>query len=158
MPLPEAYLETTFVSYLTAELSNDLIVAGRQRSTREWWKNRRDKFDLFASQVVWEEASDGDEEEIRKRLDVLESIPLLEIGKEAVSLARALTDEGPLPEKAEVDAFHIAIAVVGEVDYLLTWNLKHIANATMRNKIDEVCRSRGHEPIVICTPEELMEG
>lgn len=69
-----------------------------------------------------------------------------------------LINKGSLSERAELDALHIATATVSEVDYLLTWNLKHIANAAMRNKIDQVCRSIGYEPIVICTPEELMEG
>lgn len=92
-----------------------------------------------------------------KRLEVLENVSVLEVTKEAIELAQKLVDRGPIPEKAAVDALHIAIAVVNGMDYLLTWNCSHIANASMRTKIDHVCRSSGYEPPVICTPEELME-
>jgi hypothetical protein len=63
-----------------------------------------------------------------------------------------------MPQNAAEDALHIAVAVVNGLDYLITWNCKHIANAKMRIKIERVCREKGYEPIIICTPEELMEG
>lgn len=66
--------------------------------------------------------------------------------------------EGPLPRKAAVDALHISIATVHKVEYLLTWDCRHIANAAMRIKIEAVCRSRGCTAPIMCTPEELMEG
>ena len=152
----KVYLETTIPSYLTSWLSRDLVIAAHQQITREWWQNRN-RFDLFISQVVMREVSDGDSQIAAKRLEVLENIPVLEVTKEAIELAQKLVDRGPIPEKAAVDALHIAIAVVNGMDYLLTWNCSHIANASMRTKIDHVCRSSGYEPPVICTPEELME-
>jgi hypothetical protein len=82
---------------------------------------------------------------------------VLTAGPEASALARHLITQGSLPPKAAVDALHIAIAVVNGIDYLLTWNCTHIANATMRRRIDAVCRQDGYEPVVLCTPEELME-
>lgn len=151
------YVETSIISYLTSRLSRDLIVAGHQQITQEWWANQRDKFEVFVSQTVLEEATVGDQEAAQQRLGVIESLPLLEISEEAVALAKDLIRIGPLSEKAEVDAIHIAIAVTNRVDYLLTWNCKHLANAALRNGIEHVCRSRGYDPVIICTPEELLE-
>jgi len=152
----KVYLETTIPSYLTSWLSRDLVIAAHQQITREWWQNCN-RFDLFISQVVLREASGGDSQVAAKRLEILENIPVLEVTEEAIELAQKLVDQGPIPEKAGVDALHIAIAVVNGMDYLLTWNCSHIANASIRTQIDYICRSSGYEPPVICTPEELME-
>lgn len=92
----------------------------------------------------------------QKRLEILEAIPLLNVRQESVILARALVEKGPIPEKATVDALHIAIATVHGMDYLLTWNCKHIANAEMQAAVAAICRAAGYEPPVICTPEELL--
>ncbi len=152
---PKVYLETTIPTYLTAWSSRDLIKAAHQQITREWWENRA-KFDLYISQIVIRESSGGDKDAAARRLEVLEGIQILEISEEAKALARDLVEHVPLPEKASLDALHIAIAVVSGMDYLLTWNCTHIANATLRNKIESICRSRGYEPPVICTVEELL--
>ena len=154
---PRAYIETTVISYLTARPSRDVIVAGHQQVTDEWWRMRRLDFDLFASQLVWDEAEAGDQEASQKRLAALESVGMLEITEEALSLAKELVEKGPLPPRAAEDAIHIAVAVINGMDYLLTWNCSHLANAAMRSKIDRICRARGYEPTVICTPEELLE-
>lgn len=153
----KVYVETSVVSYLTSRLSRDLIVAGHQQITQEWWANHRGKFELFVSQTVLEEATAGDPEAVRQRLSAMENLPLLEITEEAITLAKELVRLGPLPQKAEVDALHIAITVTNRVDYLLTWNCKHLANAALRSGIERVCRARGYDPVVICTPEELLE-
>jgi hypothetical protein len=154
---PKVYIETTVVSYLIAAPSRDVIVAAHQQITDEWWKTKRQFFDLFASQLVLRESKAGDKEMAQRRMAALEEAALLEVTEEAVALAEQLISRGPLPRKAAEDAVHIAVAVVNGLDYLLTWNCKHIANAKMRDKIDEVCRLRGYEPIIICTPEELFE-
>ena len=151
------YVETSVVGYLTSRLSRDLIVAGHQQITQEWWASRRDRFELFISQTVIEEVAAGDSEAAQQRLAVIEGLPLLEITEEAIALAKDLIRIGPLPEKAEVDALHIAVAVTNRVNYLLTWNCKHLANAALRTRIEYVCRLRGYEPVIICTPEELLE-
>ncbi len=151
------YVETSVVGSLTSRLSRDLIVAGHQQITQEWWASRRDRFELFISQTVIEEVAAGDSEAAQQRLAVIESLPLLEITEEAIALAKDLIRIGPLPEKAEVDALHIAVAVTNRVNYLLTWNCKHLANAALRTRIEYVCRLRGYEPVIICTPEELLE-
>jgi predicted nucleic acid-binding protein len=152
------YIETSIVSYLTARPSRDLIVAGHQQLTHDWWQHRRPLFDIFVSELVIQEAGRGDAEIAAKRLAVLEDVSQLEIRADAVELSRALLTRGPLPSKAAADALHIAIAAVHGVEYLLTWNCKHIANAEMRPMIERVCREQGFEPPVLCTPEELMGG
>lgn len=92
----------------------------------------------------------------KKRLQFLVKLPLLALDQACVDLGRALVDKGPIPEKAAIDALHIAVATVHGMDYLLTWNCKHIANAEMQNSVNAVCRAAGYEPPVICTPEELL--
>jgi hypothetical protein len=155
---PKAYLETTIPSYLAAWPSRDLIIAAHQQITHEWWQIHRADYDLFVSQIVVEEVGLGDSGAATRRLQLLEGIPLVEQSDSATELAKILLYQVPLPEKAAVDVLHIAIAVAGGMDYLITWNCTHIANATLRSRIEAVCRSHGYEPPVICTPEELMEG
>jgi predicted nucleic acid-binding protein len=155
---PTIYLETTIISYLTARLSRDLITAAHQQITQEWWLRRRTEFALFVSQLVVQEASMGDEGMAQKRLEELRRIPLLDVNQDAGDLAQRLVVEGALPTKAAVDALHIAVATVHGMDYLLTWNCKHIANAEMQSKVATVCRESGFEPPIICTPEELSGG
>ena len=132
------------------------MVANRN-TTIDWWQTRRPGFELFVSEFVIAESSQGDQEAAARRLDVVEGLAELEVTEKARDLARALIDEGPIPENAELDAYHIAVATVNGMDYLLTWNCTHIANAAMRPEVEQVCRSHGYEPPVICTPQELME-
>lgn len=155
---PRVYIETSIPSYLTSRLSNDLRVAANQSTTIEWWETRRPDFDLFVSELVIAEAGLGDPEAARKRLEVIVNLPNLSVTEPVRTLANALVKEGPIPSSAEVDAYHIAIATVNGIEYLLTWNCTHIANAIMRPGIEEVCRQKGFEPPTICTPQELMEG
>jgi hypothetical protein len=151
---PTVYVETTIPSYLTAWPSRDLVRTAHQQITREWWA-RRDGFDLYSSRLVVQECQAGDAQAAADRLAALAGIPLLEQGAEAAELAEALVRGVPLPEKAGADALHIATAAVHGMQYLLTWNCTHIANAVMRPRIEAVCRAAGFEPPLICTPEEL---
>ena len=152
---PKIYLETTIISYLAARPSKDLITAAHQQVTHDWWQHRRRDFDLFSSQLVIQESSAGDAAVAKTRLQLLSDISLVQVNVQCVSLARALVEKGPIPDKAAVDALHIAIATVHGMDYLLTWNCKHIANAEMQTAVNRICRNAGYEPPVICTPEEL---
>ncbi|MDU9050116.1 MAG: type II toxin-antitoxin system VapC family toxin [Candidatus Electrothrix sp. Rat3] len=155
---PKVYIETTVVSYLTAWPSRDVVIAGNQQTTREWWRDATDRFELVASELVISEAATGDTDAAHARLTALESVTLLDASEEAAALAQQLIDSGAIPQKAVEDAGHIAIAVTNGVEYLVTWNCRHIANATMRSQIDKVCRNAGYEPTIICTPDELMES
>jgi len=153
---PRVYIETTVVSYLTARPSRDIVVAAHQQITRDWWQTYRSQFELVTSQLVIQEASAGNTIAARERLDVLDALTRLEITEEAQALAQKLVQEEAVPTRFGADALHIAVAVVNGIEYLLTWNCTHLANATMRPKIEGVCRSAGYEPAIICTPEELM--
>jgi hypothetical protein len=149
-------LETTIPSYLSARRSPELVMAARQQITQEWWDQRRQDFDLYVSQLVIDEASAGDPDAAARRLEILEGIPLIEPQHDTDLLASALVRELSLPDKSAADAVHIALSVVNGMDFLLTWNCTHIANAVFRPLIESVCRSFGYETPVICTPEELL--
>ncbi len=149
------YVETTVIGYATSRPSRDLIVAARQQVTREWFPRAAERYELFVSQLVIRESTSGDQEAARERLALVGGIPLLAVSDAAGELAARLVDEGAVPRPAAEDALHIAVAAVHGVDFLVTWNCRHIANATMRSAIERVCREGGYEPPVICTPEEL---
>ena len=132
-------------------------MAANQELTREWWENDRRAFDLVISQVVLSESSAGDKDAAERRWNVPKDLPQLDITATVEELAAALVVELQLPPKARADALHIAASAVNGIDYLLTWNCTHIANATFRPQIEKVCRFAGYEPPIICTPQELLE-
>lgn len=150
------YIETTIISYLTARPSRDLIVAAHQQITQEWWETRRKCFDVFISELVIREAGSGDKSAAQRRLAAINDIPLIELNEEVLILSNTLIVEGPIPENSKEDALHIALATVHGLDYILTWNCRHIANAEMRNGVSNICIAQGYQPPIICTPEELM--
>jgi hypothetical protein len=154
---PTLYLETTIVGYLAMRVSRILRVAANQQTTRDWWDNHRHGFELFVSRFVVDECSDGDPIAAKERLNLLEGIPLLAVPDEVNTLAELLLAEVPLPQKAAIDALHISVTAVNGIEYLLTWNCKHIANPSLRPQIERLCRELGYEPPVICTPQELLE-
>lgn len=154
---PKVYIETTIVSYLAARPSRDLIVAGHQQITHEWWQTSRHNFAVVSSQLVVREAGAGDPEAAETRRAFLAGLILVEITEEALTLAQHLLQTKAIPKDFPEDALHVAVAVVNGIEYLLTWNYKHLANASMRSKIETTCREFGYEAAIICTPEELME-
>src|SRR5260370_27467345 len=155
--MERVYIETTFVSYLTARSSRGLIVAGHQQITHDWWDARRANYELCVSQLVLQEAREGDPQAAQERLTVLAAMTLLEVKEEALELAEELVQAGALPARAGNDALHIAVASIHRIPYLLTWNCRQMANATMRAQIESVCASKGFKAPIICTPEEMME-
>nr|VFJ96994.1 MAG: PIN domain-containing protein [Candidatus Kentron sp. LFY] len=132
------------------------MLAGNQETTKEWWDRRTD-FDLTVSEFVLIEVARGDPDAAAERLNALKAIPEIEVTEQAAIIAEKLLLEAPLPGKARVDALHIAVAAIGGMDYLLTWNCTHIANPAFRPKIESVIRSFGYSPPIICTPQELLE-
>jgi len=154
---PTVYVETSVISYLAARPSRDILIAANQQVTQEWWQERRLNFDVYVSQLVEQEISSGNAEAVTKRQDALTSCLFLDITPEAVQLAERLIEQNAIPRQAAEDALHIAVATVSGMDYLLTWNFKHIANAAIRANVELVCRLNGYEPPVICSPMELME-
>jgi len=153
---PKVYLETSVISYLTGRVSRDLVVAARQQLTQLWWDKRREQFDLYVSSVVVEEISAGDPSAAVERQNAVLGVPILEMNSEALSLAQKFLEKGSMPAKAADDAFHIALAAVYGIDYLLTWNCTHIANASIRKTIEALVHEEGFYCPTICTPDELL--
>ena len=154
--MSSVYLETSVIGYLASRPGSDIVFAANQLLTLEWWNGHRARFDLCVSQATIDECSAGDPVAAAERLVFLEGIPVLAINSDTQSPARELVHRVGLPAKAAVDAIHIAIAAQSRVDYLLTWNCKHIANPSFRHKIDEVLADGGFVSPVICTPKELL--
>jgi hypothetical protein len=154
MANPRVYVETSVISYLTALPSRDLLVAAHQQVTRDWWSSRT-RFDLFVSDAVLQEVERGDGAAAARRLAALDGIPVLSATLSAQALATEFLRAAAMPSKAAIDAVHVAIAATHGVDFLITWNCTHIANAAVRGKIEAVCRDAGFRPPAICTPLEL---
>ncbi len=155
---PRVYVETTVVSYLVARPSRNAIVESRQRATRQLWEEYSDRFEFVISNIVLSEAREGDSIPVQKRLEVLADLTVLDMPIEAVLLVQNLIDAGAVPPDSLPDAEHIAIATVNNVEYFVSWNYKHIVNETKRNLINEICQNAGFEPIILCTPTDLMEA
>ncbi|MDA1139343.1 MAG: type II toxin-antitoxin system VapC family toxin [Planctomycetota bacterium] len=151
------YLETSIFGYLASRPNRDLITAANQQLTRDWWDEHREQYDLYVSETVVAECSVGDLQAAQERLEAIGDIPILNVTEDAENLANELVKQVPLPENAEVDALHIATAPVNGINFLLTWNCAHIANAALQPQIEAICRSAGFEPPTICTQQQLME-
>src|SRR6185369_9770089 len=152
------YVETTIVSYLTAWPSPDKIMAGNQRITRNWWREHRKNFELCISLSVLNEAAAGDKKAATRRMRLLRDLKVLETTPDARTLASGFLLAGSLPKTAAEDAIHVAVAAINGVNFLLTWNCKHIANALLMDQIEMVCNDFGVRCPRICTPNELMGG
>ena len=152
------YIETSILGYLTARPSRDVIVAANIEITREWWNTRRSDFQLYSSQAVVKETSQGDVMIASQRLEILANLALLDLNQAVLDLAEQFLERSNLPAKADVDAVHIAVASVHGMDYLLTWNCKHIANAQIQGKLADISLDFGYELPILCTPYELLGG
>jgi hypothetical protein len=149
------YIETSVISYLCARPSRDLVVAGRQTITSDWWDNQRHKYDLRISVTVEDEMRKGDATAAQRRVEATREIPSLLISEDAVEIANSLLSEGAIPKGSEEDALHIGIAAAQGADFLLTWNFKHINNAETKAQIAKVIESFGFISPIFCSPEEL---
>ncbi len=150
------YIETSILGYLTARSTKDLILAANIEITRDWWEFRRNAFILYTSEAVLDEVAQGDAEIAAQRLELLHDFPLLALNQAVQDLAAQFLARSSLPPKAKVDAIHIAAATVHGMDYLLTWNCKHIANAQIQGKLAEISLDFGYVLPILCTPNELM--
>lgn len=150
------YIETSIIGYLTARSSDAVIFQARQQLTRQWWSDQRDKYELVTSQLVIDEAGAGDPTAARERLVLLDDLPLLDIQHPDVqTVSERLIANDLLPENAAADARHVAVSAVYGIEYLLTWNCKHIANAETLPRIYRMLRDSGIEPPLVVTPEEF---
>jgi predicted nucleic acid-binding protein len=151
------YLETTVVSYYTSKPSRDIIVLAHQEITRQWWPRALERYDIFISEVVIEEAELGDQEAAKRRLEELKDFPLLELNDKVEEMAKVYMEKLEIPEKSFRDATHLAVASVHNIDYLVTWNCTHLANGEVIKELMKINESFGIHTPIICTPEELME-
>jgi predicted nucleic acid-binding protein len=150
------YIETSILGYLTARPSRDIVVAANIEITREWWDTRRSDFRLYSSQAVVKETSQGDAQIASQRLEIICNLALLDLNQSVLDLAEQFLERSTLPAKADVDAVHIAAATVHGMNYLMTWNCKHIANAQIQRKLAEISLDFGYELPILCTPYELL--
>ncbi len=150
------YIETTIPSLYVARPSAQLVEAARQRLTKIWWDDNRSEYDLVCSQTVIDECARGEAEMADNRIALLDGVPLLELTNEVLNVAQDLVNREIIPTKAADDAVHIAVASVHEIDYLLTWNCKHIANPHNWRRISDCLSAHGYRASVICTPEDLI--
>lgn len=151
------YIETSIISYLTARPSHNIVGAAHQQITYAWWETRLN-YAIFVSPSVWQECAAGDPLAAEKRLAALQNIPLLAINADMINLAQSLIEEKIVPAKALEDALHIAISTLHGMEFLLTWNCRHIANPMIQEKIAAYLEQRGLFLPIICTPEELLGG
>lgn len=149
-------METTIPSYLLAEPSRDVISLGRQDITRTWWKRHHSRYAIFISEVVIQEAGRGDHREAEKRRKFLRSFPVLDATAEVRALIRLYVEKGVVPPGNAEDAAHLAFASIHEIEYLCTWNFKHLANVFAWRRLRQVNEKEGIFVPQVCTPEELL--
>lgn len=154
---PSVYLETSFVSYISNRLSSDLVVAGQQKVSQDWWARRRDHYHLYASASVVAEASQGNEEERVKRQQILDELTILEVTEEVFKLAAKYVEKQIIPVKKYEDALHMAVAVLNGMDYLVSWNCKHLVNPVIERRIRKLNDSLDLATPYICTVLGLTE-
>jgi hypothetical protein len=149
------YIESTIPSYVVARPARDLLQAGRQQTSKDWWELKRYDHELFTSQIVLDEISAGEAEMAKQRLETLAGIPVLRVNETAENFTLQILGLGLLPAAADRDAGHIALATVYEMDILLTWNCRHIANASIQARLRKLAEKSGLTLPVVCTPDEL---
>jgi len=154
---PRVYIETSVISYLASEPSRDLIVAAHQQITRDWWRDDREQYELFASELVVSEAGAGDRAAAEKRLGMLKGLELLALTRDVREFAASLVAANVIPRKAVEDSLHVAAAIVHGMDSLLTWNCAHIANARVVDRVARIADDLGYSCPYVCTPEQLRE-
>ncbi|MDF3822398.1 type II toxin-antitoxin system VapC family toxin [Leptospira sp. 96542] len=151
------YIETSVISYYTAKLSKDIRTLSRQETTIDWWEEEKSKFNCFISLAVIEEISRGNQDEAQKRLKASESIPILAEKVEIMTLAEKYFSKLNIPEKSKYDTIHIAYASFYEVEYLLSWNMKHISNPRTQSALIDLNLALNLKTPLLITPEALME-
>ena len=152
---PRVYIETTILSYLAARPNRDVVTAGRQLTTQQWWDNERGRYTLVGSTEVRDECEQGDPLVIERRRAFLTEVSLFPVDERILEIAEQLVRPGAIPKQAAPDAIHIAAANVKECSFLLTWNLRHIANVRIRLQVERILAKHGYSQTIICTPDQL---
>jgi predicted nucleic acid-binding protein len=152
------YIETTVVSYFTAQPSRDLLVAGHQEATRELWPSLTTLYDTYVSALVYEEAARGDAEQAAKRLLAIKSFRMLDVDEDARVLAERIVRGKGVPPEYPEDALHMAIAAVNGIAVVVTWNFAHLSNPFTRMMVRQIVENEGYVCPEVCSPEELLEN
>jgi predicted nucleic acid-binding protein len=156
MVRPSLYVETTIFGYLTNRPSANILIEGRRQLTLQWWQERRSEYELFVSEIVLDEVSQGDAAAIRDRQALISGLPLLRVGPEIMATADRLVRVHALPTKAFFDAYHLATAAHHHIDILVTWNCTHIANPHILRLVRRSLTDAGLWMPEVVTPESLM--
>jgi len=149
------YIETTVISYLISRASTSLKLASEQLITQEWWQEVLPKMKPYISTFVVDEISLGDKSQALKRIEAVSRFEVLQETPEVKTLANLYLKELAIPAKSKVDAFHLAMASIFEIDFMVSWNCKHIANPFFQKKIESINNSFNLITPVICTPREM---
>lgn len=152
------YIETSIVSHASARPSSNIQIAALQHQAREWWSVERPKFNLVTSQLTILESSEGDPTAAADRLKMLDGLPLVSLDSDVDALANLILSNHLMPQKASADAVHVAAAAIAGVNYLLTQNCKHIANAHELPRVYRLLENEGYDQLLICTPAEFLGG
>lgn len=149
-------METTIPSYMLADPSQDLIVVTRQETTRAWWRRDHTRFAVFVSDAVLDEAERGDRRAANRRRDFLDQFPVLPETSEVQRLTELYFRERIVPSQKAADAAHLAFASVYRMEFLCTWNFKHLANAFALRRLRTLNEKYGLFTPYVCTPDELL--
>lgn len=152
------YIETSIVSHATARPSPDPAMAVLQDQAKRWMDEQRPLYDVVTSQFVIDEAGMGDPDATARRLPMLDGIPVLTVNPDAETVADEIVSRSMMPASARIDALHIAAAALADVQYLLTQNCRHIANARELPRIYRLLDELGLSGMLICTPVEFLGG
>lgn len=155
--LPNCYIDSSVISFLTGRPSADLRIAARQIITQDWWRVAASRSNLLISSLVVEEISGGDGVAAAKRRNVIQDIPLLVINEEIISLADRIQTGMHFPDQIRADCIHLACVLFYRIDLLVSWNFKHLVGPEIRRRFDRLVRSWNMPECNLCTPEEIME-
>lgn len=150
------YLETTIPSYLAAKPSRDLVTAAHQQITHEWWTTAKERFQLVISEAVHIEISAGDPSYSDIRLEYVADLPILAMNDDVKELILEYDKRLGLAGSGTADLPHFAFAVAYNVDYLVTWNCRHIANGQVIRRLASINADINRPTPIIVTPEELL--
>ena len=149
------YIESTIPSYVVARPARDLLQAARQQTSKDWWELKRQQHELFTSEIVLAEIGEGEAAMAQQRLEVMDGIKILRLTDDTEALTQRILESGLLPPDADRDAAHIALATISEMDILLSWNCRHIANASIQARLRRLAGEMGLALPVLCTPDEM---
>ncbi|MCX6348093.1 MAG: type II toxin-antitoxin system VapC family toxin [Candidatus Aureabacteria bacterium] len=152
----KVYIDTTVVSYYTGRASRDVVIAGHQQSTQDFWPLLSMDLLPHVSALVVKEAGKGDPEEAQKRLDAIRSFSVLRTTSEAERLAQEILDGHGIPAEYPEDALHIAVAAMGGMEFIVTWNFAHMNNPFTKMMIRQAVENAGYECPEIVSPDAFL--